>query len=320
MARRRQNKKSVPELIIGVGIFIVAFGVINPKLREQMFSALTSMVSFALLVGIVGAVIYLFIQIKKVRSAPVFAPPPVPSTPTDNHHIDSLKAKFPNAFKHLQGDESVEQSQLSHSDIHKGSYFEELKAKFPTNPTHNWDVSILRDIEWKRFETVCTEYLKMTGYIAKETNVGADGGVDIRVCKPDIEGSDGIVQCKAWNTYKVGIKPIRELFGVMAAEHRTTGIFMTSGEFTSEAEDFAKDKIELIWGEKFVHLIKRLSDDDQTTLLNIALEGDYKTPTCPQCDIKMTLRESSKGRNAGGQFWGCVRYPRCKQTLIYKEA
>lgn len=56
----------------------------------------------------------------------------------------------------------------------------------------------------------------------------------------------------------------------------------------------------------------------QRRLLEVALEGDYRTPTCPQCDIKMVLRESKKGRGNGGQFWGCVRYPRCKQTLVYK--
>lgn len=95
---------------------------------------------------------------------------------------------------------------------------------------------------------------------------------------------------------------------------------MTSGDFTAEAEDFAKGKITLIWGEKFINLIGKLSEENQDMLLKIALEGDYRTPTCPQCDVKMTLRESSKGRNSGGHFWGCVRYPRCKQTLIYKEA
>jgi restriction system protein len=105
----------------------------------------------------------------------------------------------------------------------------------------------------------------------------------------------------------------------MAAERISTGIFITSGDFTSEAEEFAKGKINLVWGEKFIYLIKKLSEDDQKWLLDVALDGDYRTPTCPQCDIKMALRESKKGRNAGGQFWGCVRYPQCRQTLIYKE-
>jgi restriction system protein len=75
----------------------------------------------------------------------------------------------------------------------------------------------------------------------------------------------------------------------------------------------------LISGSHFIHKIKKLSEENQAKLLDIALEGDYMTPTCPQCDVKMTLREGKKGKNPGQQFWGCVRYPRCKQTLTFKE-
>ena len=37
-------------------------------------------------------------------------------------------------------------------------------------------------------------------------------------------------------------------------------------------------------------------------------------PPCPVCDASMTLRTARQGRNAGGQFWGCSRYPDCKGT------
>ena len=40
---------------------------------------------------------------------------------------------------------------------------------------------MLQSIEWKRFETVTKEFLSRTGYEARETKVGADGGVDICV-------------------------------------------------------------------------------------------------------------------------------------------
>ena len=115
------------------------------------------------------------------------------------------------------------------------------------------------------------------------------------------------------------MKAIRELFGVMASERIGTGIFMTSGGFTAEAKEWAKGKINLIDGQKFIGHIKKLSEENQQKLLDITLQGDYKTPTCPQCDVKLTLRESKKGRSEGGKFWGCVNYPRCKQTLVYKE-
>lgn len=181
-----------------------------------------------------------------------------------------------------------------------------------------WSESVLQMIEWKRFEIVTKEFLNMTGYEARETMVGADGGVDIRVTKRGDDAFQGIVQCKAWNAYKVGVKPVRELYGVMAAEKIRNGMLITSGTFTADAEEFAKGKVMLIPGWKFLELIRKLPEEKRQRLLEVALEGDYQTPTCPQCDIKMALRESKKGRNAGEHFWGCVRYPRCKQTLIYK--
>lgn len=38
------------------------------------------------------------------------------------------------------------------------------------------------------------------------------------------------------------------------------------------------------------------------------------TPKCPRCGASMVRRTARRGRNAGGQFWGCSRYPRCKGT------
>lgn len=36
--------------------------------------------------------------------------------------------------------------------------------------------------------------------------------------------------------------------------------------------------------------------------------------SCPRCGSSMVRRTAKRGRNAGGQFWGCSRYPRCKGT------
>lgn len=188
-----------------------------------------------------------------------------------------------------------------------------------TKPTE-WSLAVLTCLEWKRFETVCAEYLRLIGHNANETRIGADGGVDIIVHKEGQEKPVAIVQCKAWNTYKVGVKPVRELFGLMAAERITNGIFITSGEFTSEAKDFAQGKrLKLIDGVKLLNAIQQLSVEKQAQLLAVALGGDYTTPTCPKCGIKMILRTGQKGRSSGNKFWGCANYPRCRSTLVYSD-
>ena len=36
---------------------------------------------------------------------------------------------------------------------------------------------------------------------------------------------------------------------------------------------------------------------------------------CPDCGAPMSLRTARRGRNSGGQFYGCTRYPQCRATL-----
>ena len=178
-----------------------------------------------------------------------------------------------------------------------------------------WSINLIRKLEWKRFEDVCAYYFRTIGYRALMTSLEADGGIDIKLYK-NAEKVEAIVQCKAWNALKVGIKEIRELYGIMAAEKVRVGIVMTSGEFTEEAIQFKKGKnLILIDGESFLKLINRLPENNRNVLLNIAIEGDFDIPTCPSCGIKMKLRIAKKGKNTGNKFWGCRNYPRCKRLF-----
>lgn len=274
-------------------------GVISPKLRQQMLSTFASTLTFFVILGIFGLVIYLIIQANKTKEDPLTI-----------RNSDRNPASNPSISKIHNHSKDTGKFDIG---IAPQPITTETKPK-------QWDETILKIIEWRRFEIITKEFLRMSGFEATNTKTGADGGVDITIHKTSNPESKGIVQCKAWNTYKVGIKIVRELFGVMAADRISMGMVITSGEFTSEAEEFAKGKMTLVSGQKFLELIRKLPADKQQHLLDVALEGDYHTPTCPQCDDKMMLRESSKGRNAGGQFWGCVHYPRCRQTLVYKEA
>ena len=35
-------------------------------------------------------------------------------------------------------------------------------------------------------------------------------------------------------------------------------------------------------------------------------------PQCPKCGENMIKRVARKGKNAGGEFWGCTRFPKCR--------
>jgi restriction system protein len=77
----------------------------------------------------------------------------------------------------------------------------------------------------------------------------ADGGVDLNLTYPS--GERLIVQCKHWLNRPVGVKPLRELWGVLDDEKAGGAIFVTSGSFTAAALAFGRGKrMELIDGPK----------------------------------------------------------------------
>jgi len=177
-----------------------------------------------------------------------------------------------------------------------------------------WSLDLLRALEWKRFEEVCAEYFRQLGTLAKTTKFGADGGVDIRTYSSKDHSIVHVIQCKAWS-YRVGVKEVRELFGVMIHQAAPKGILMTTSVFSGDAVAFAKkqgSRLFLIDGPKFISMIGGLPEAKRKHLLSFATEGDYTTPTCASCGIKMIWREK-------GEFWGCKNYPRCKSTLRVKR-
>lgn len=181
-------------------------------------------------------------------------------------------------------------------------------------PPTQWSMELLRQIEWKRIEELTAAFFREQGFRAETIRAGADGGVDVRLYRIDAPDPDAIIQCKAWNSQRVGVKPVRELLGVMAHEGVSSGYFLTTGDYTAEAVEFAKGKtLRLISGEVLLEKIRALPDEAQQRLLLLATAGDYMTPTCPSCGIKMVRRKSSRG-----DFWGCSNYPRCRQKFFMK--
>lgn len=183
-----------------------------------------------------------------------------------------------------------------------------------------WSLELIKTIEWRSFEKLCAEYFLAKGYKAVETGAGKDGGVDLYLFEP-LEGGGlkydhkpfSAIQCKSWLTKQIGVKTVRELYGVMSAEHIKRGAIVASGNFTDDAMAFAKDKhLQLISGIELLKLITALPKDTQSTLLKKMTAGDYKTPSCPTCDIKMVKRTSCKSKTTSMFFWGCSNFPKCR--------
>ena len=165
----------------------------------------------------------------------------------------------------------------------------------------------IRSLTWRQFESFTAEAYKRQGYTVIETPEGPDNGIDLVLRK---DGEKTYVQCKHWKANNVGVEKIRELLGSMAAGGAHNGIFVTSGQYTNLARDFAREcGIRLVDGEGLAALIGGLTGEKN------AADSNGKAPlsyTCPICSAPMVKRVARKGANAGGSFWGCSTYPQCR--------
>lgn len=302
MVRRRKKRASGTEASTGVAALGGLFTAFHPAVRHDIERAALPVGLIVLaLAGLLAAImVYLRADRRRQGEQAVATPSkaggasePLPSTPSRSAFDP---ARMASTERWTRG----------------GS------AQTGPRPT-TWSLELLRQLEWKRFEELCAAYFEAVGgFKARATPLGADGGVDIYLYSPGAPrgAPTSVVQCKAWHTYKVGVKPVRELYGVMVAERARTGIFMATGDYTDEARAFAADKhVQLVSGEDLLEKLKKVFPSTSQRLLEQVTAGDYTTPTCPQCGVKMTLRTSNNDDHVGQRFWGCVNYPRCRQTL-----
>ena len=151
--------------------------------------------------------------------------------------------------------------------------------------------------------------------------MGPDGGVDLVLRK---NGEKLLVQCKHWRIERVGVKVVRELFGVVAAENASGGIAVSSGTFTQEAMDFARGKpLELINGAELTKMIAEVKNAPMPqarmahSISDVSFTESFSNEPagvvqCPVCGRDMVLRTANKGARSGEQFWGCPAFPKCR--------
>ncbi len=155
------------------------------------------------------------------------------------------------------------------------------------------DVAALKEITWEDFERLVGEYYRRKGFlVTREGGNGSDGGIDLMLRR----GKEMyLVQCKQWRAFKVGVQPVREFYGVMAARSATGGYFVTSGIYTEDAQAFARGlNLELIDG----HKLRKMIDEarQQPVASSIKKESHKILPTCPECGADMKKRVARQGK------------------------
>jgi len=178
-----------------------------------------------------------------------------------------------------------------------------------------WSLDALKQLEWKRFELLCVAYYEATGFQVKTVPHGPDGGIDATLYKAGLDTPLALVQCKAWNK-PVKVEQVRALGGVMHEHKVERGVFWSRSGYAGRPvqESARRAGILLLDGAAIVERIRALPAEKQAALLAQAFKGDYRTPTCAACGIKMVPREV-KGR----PIWGCSNFPSCR-SLIFRAA
>lgn len=198
----------------------------------------------------------------------------------------------------------------------------------------------LLSISWHEFELLVGEALRRRGYKVQDNDgSGPDGGIDLVARK---DGETYLVQCKQWRSVQVGVPVVRELYGAMAAEGAVGGFVVTSGTFTKQARDFASGRnLQLVDGNVLKQWIAETKKPGPRPTVEVVaeriepmvIEPEYaapvvsesvakpetpevpiapKPPACPHCRKTMVMRVARTGANAGGNFWGCADYPKCR--------
>ncbi len=177
---------------------------------------------------------------------------------------------------------------------------------------------------WQQFEMLVGEAFRRRGFTVAETGGnGRDGGVDLVLSKA---GERYLVQCKHWRSRQVGVTVVRELYGVMAAQGAAGGYVVAAGYFTKDALEFAKGQnVELVDSNSIVRLLSdapsETSDEPSAARIHPAPTSETQPilavagPSCPRCGTPMVERVAKQGQYAGQRFWGCRRYPRCREIL-----
>lgn len=290
-------------LALGVAMLVVPRFLPNPLIKEALTRGLRGPGWFAVLAGVLVIAFHLLLRRRaQQHDAPRREPGWTHSQPSE------LARRTHSGFA------ATETPPISRFAPHDPAAT--AVAQEPMRETA-WSAKVFDQIEWRRFEAVCEKLFAQAGFEARTQSHGPDGGVDIWLHSKHADGPAAVVQCKHWAGKQIGVKQVREFFGVMASHKLQRGTYATTSTFTADAAQFAKDNgISALDGDRLLALIATRTAEEQARLLAVAYEGEYWKPTCASCGTKMVERSS----RAGSRFWGCKDFPRCRSTLPMRQA
>lgn len=120
------------------------------------------------------------------------------------------------------------------------------------------------------------------------------------------------------------VKAVESFFSLDLRLIHSVVVFVGDSEFRTDLPDNVTDywelcpyilsKRELLLDTRRVRAMASSLNDhkagrvSETPTLTVV----HDDPSCPKCGERMVRRKARKGKNVGSDFWGCLRFPRCR--------
>lgn len=120
----------------------------------------------------------------------------------------------------------------------------------------------LRSMRPRDFEELIAELFNGFGFAVELTQSTRDGGRDVvAIGNNQIASSKYLIECKRYaESNKVGIQPVRSLYGVVNDERATKGIIVTTSSFTNPAKEFLVRNKWILEGHAFDGIVEWLRE------------------------------------------------------------
>ncbi|MEC1715040.1 restriction endonuclease [Schinkia azotoformans] len=157
-----------------------------------------------------------------------------------------------------------------------------------------------------QFEEYLSELFKSKGYKVEHTQATGDYGADLILSK---DNKKIAVQAKRYKK-NVGLKAVQEVKASMSHYNADEGWVVTNSDFTNQAYKLAEsNNIKLIERENLIKMITEMSPNSVPNSKMVKEKVKVKKIICDRCGGEMMLRKGPRG-----QFYGCERFPKCRNT------
>lgn len=174
---------------------------------------------------------------------------------------------------------------------------------------------LLRELEWQRLEELVGAMYRVMGMDAQAAHRSVIGGPNLYLYQPGEHRPHGCVVCCPLLETRWLIRRARDLVAALAAEDIRLGVFVAAGPIPDMVRrESGAAEIEWVDGSALIERFATLRVEDRDRILRRVTRGDYRTPTCPSCQVKMVLVATAERTQ-----WRCANFPRCQRQMTARS-